>query len=58
MTQLILEGENDLLTGTNFFDDGFKIAFSVENFHTKEERDDPRYVRWVAYLDEYFDGGR
>ena len=56
LTQLLLEGENDPMTGTYFLNDGFKIAYAVENYHSKDGMDDPRYVRWVSYLEENFDG--
>lgn len=52
LTQLLLEGENDPMKGTYFLNDGFKIAFAVENYHSKEGLDDPRYVRWISYLQE------
>lgn len=41
LTQLLLEGENDPMEGTYFLNDGFKIAFAVENYHTKEGKDAP-----------------
>lgn len=52
LSQLLLEGENDPMKGTEFLNEGFKIAFAVENYHTKENKDDPRYVRWISYLQE------